>query len=427
MVISPGSKSPKKNVVDTGLDSDLSVRGYQSIYSYVKEMLGELGVKSIPANELREFTKTLELDLNESKKGKTEQFMSTTLKNMAIFSIHNFCYTRALDLLKEVDTRLFTVFKSLHEVLNGYIRSYFEGVLSLDTLLHKIKNETREVEKDAIDHTSDILTRAETLLEENERLENEVQKRKKEWDGEKKDLLRQNKDQERENRDLMERVVKLSKERAVGDMRPELSANRDSKESSQALLGGQKTGRNTNSTGKLYQSTQRNVSTHVVKKPHTMTSHILESGPTVSKQGMRQSAGSSRQLQSSPPPKLLTLHHLKSIFKDLFLSKTLHDQKCAANKLPHETLEQHLYTFLSTRFGLKNLVVEWVEAIVAAVAHFAKEDHEVALVGKILQNEVDEEFRTVQSEVRRTISELVKVGSLGLTIGTAERELPQEA
>jgi hypothetical protein len=111
----------------------------------------------------------------------------------------------------------------------------------------------------------------------------------------------------------------------------------------------------------------------------------------------------------TPAPKLLTLNHLKSLLKELIESKTEHDQKCLAARLPLETLEQHLYTFLSTRFGLKSLVVEWAESIVAGIAQYANDDHDIALIGKIMQNEIDEDFRIVQSEVKRTLTELLKV------------------
>ena len=119
------TSSSKKKIIDDTLEANSSIINYQSIYSYVKEMLSDISVKNIPSNELREFIKTLELELNDSKKNTCEEFMSLTLKNMAVFSVHNFCYTRALDILKEHDTRIFTIFKSLHELLNGYIREYF--------------------------------------------------------------------------------------------------------------------------------------------------------------------------------------------------------------------------------------------------------------------------------------------------------------
>lgn len=113
--------------------------------------------------------------------------------------------------------------------------------------------------------------------------------------------------------------------------------------------------------------------------------------------------------QGKPAPKLLTLTNLKGLLKDLLQSKKSHDQKCMASGLPLETLEQHLYTFLTTRFGLKSLVVEWAESIVAGIAQHAAEDYTVAVIGKILQNEVDEDFRIVQTEIQRTLGELLKV------------------
>lgn len=406
LVINADTRSPKKQISGSGLEAEDCIKAYQSIYAYVKEMLIDLGVKNIHSNELREFIKTLELDLAESSKGKTQQFMNNTLKNMAIFSVHNFCYTRAIDLLKETDTRLFTVFKALHEILNGYIRSYFESILSIDSLLLQMKNQSREVEKEAIDHTSDILTRAETLLEENERIEQEFHRKRREWEDEKKDLQRQMKEQEKENRELLDKILKLSKERAADPSKvltPTLN--------SQASVGNILT-------------TTRNVGDKTIRTQGTKTGRAtandaaarsprgLQKNASPSMGNIRKSVESvqlSTLKNSTPPPKLLTLSHLRTIFRDLFASKKAHDLKCMQNGLPLETLEQYLYTFLSTRFGLKNLVVEWIDAILSAVAHFSKDDHEIALFGKILQNEIDEEFRVVQSEVRRTLGELIKV------------------
>ena len=40
---------------------------------------------------------------------------------------------------------------------------------------------------------------------------------------------------------------------------------------------------------------------------------------------------------------------------------------------------------------------------------YSKEDNDVAVFGKILRNECDEEFRFVQIQVKNTIQELLKV------------------
>ena len=62
-----------------------------------------------------------------------------------------------------------------------------------------------------------------------------------------------------------------------------------------------------------------------------------------------------------------------------------------------------MYTFLNQRYGLKSLIVDWAAAILNGVRTFHSEDHDVALFGKILSNECDEEFRFIQLHIRETI------------------------
>lgn len=105
----------------------------------------------------------------------------------------------------------------------------------------------------------------------------------------------------------------------------------------------------------------------------------------------------------------LTLKQLKDFIEEMYDSKIRFDQKYMENKLPRETMEQHMYTFLNQKYGLKNLIIEWATAIVNGIRKFSSEDNDVAVFGKILRNECDEEFRFVQSQVKNTISELLKV------------------
>ena len=63
-------------------------------------------------------------------------------------------------------------------------------------------------------------------------------------------------------------------------------------------------------------------------------------------------------------------------------------------------MEQFMYTYLNTKYGLKNLIVDWAAAIMQAVQTYQKEDHDVTLFQKILTNECDEEFRFIQHHVK---------------------------
>lgn len=67
-----------------------------------------------------------------------------------------------------------------------------------------------------------------------------------------------------------------------------------------------------------------------------------------------------------------------------------------------------MYTYLNQRYGLKNLIVEWAAAIISGIKKFLKEDHDVALFGKIMKNECDEEFRYIQLHVKDTLITLLK-------------------
>lgn len=54
-----------------------------------------------------------------------------------------------------------------------------------------------------------------------------------------------------------------------------------------------------------------------------------------------------------------------------------------------------MYTFLNQKYGLKTLIIEWATAIINGIKKFSKDENDVAVFGKILRNECDEEFRFV--------------------------------
>jgi hypothetical protein len=67
-----------------------------------------------------------------------------------------------------------------------------------------------------------------------------------------------------------------------------------------------------------------------------------------------------------------------------------------------------MYTYLNQRYGLKTLIIEWAAAIINGIKNFQKDDHDIALFGKILRNECDEEFRFIQQTVKETVIALLR-------------------
>ena len=75
---------------------------------------------------------------------------------------------------------------------------------------------------------------------------------------------------------------------------------------------------------------------------------------------------------------------------------------------PRETMEQFMYTYLNQRYGLKPLIIEWASAIIAAIQKYSRECADVCLFGKVLRNEIDEDFRFVQSALKDTAHTLLR-------------------
>ena len=109
-----------------------------------------------------------------------------------------------------------------------------------------------------------------------------------------------------------------------------------------------------------------------------------------------------------PKYKLLSLKNTKEIINEIYSSKAIFDQKCLENGKPRETLEQHMYTFLNQKYGLKNLIIEWASSIINAIKLYSNEDVEIYLFGKILRNELDEESRLILIKLQENISRLLE-------------------
>ena len=54
----------------------------------------------------------------------------------------------------------------------------------------------------------------------------------------------------------------------------------------------------------------------------------------------------------------LSVKQMREMVEELYASKAKHDAKTMEAKLPRETMEQHLYTHLNTKYGLKSLILE---------------------------------------------------------------------
>jgi len=84
--------------------------------------------------------------------------------------------------------------------------------------------------------------------------------------------------------------------------------------------------------------------------------------------------------------RVLTVKMMKEMINEIYASKEEYDKKCLECKLPKETMEQHMYTYLNQKYGLKSLIVEWATILINGIKLFSAEDSEVCLFGKVIIN-----------------------------------------
>jgi hypothetical protein len=81
--------------------------------------------------------------------------------------------------------------------------------------------------------------------------------------------------------------------------------------------------------------------------------------------------------------RVVTLRQAKDLIEEIAQSKQKFDQKCMEAPIPRETMEQHMYNYLSQKFGLRSLVVEWATALVNCLKIYWSKDSDCALFAMV--------------------------------------------
>ena len=100
---------------------------------------------------------------------------------------------------------------------------------------------------------------------------------------------------------------------------------------------------------------------------------------------------------------------LIEMINDIYKTKIIDDKKNMQNKIPKFTMEQHLFNYLKSKYGLKKLIVEWAINILNGIKLYSKENGEICLFGLLLRNELDENYSIqILHKIKETIKKLIK-------------------
>ena len=135
--------------------------------------------------------------------------------------------------------------------------------------------------------------------------------------------------------------------------------------------------------------------------------NTLSTLPSEKKRFITQDKGIKVKVLQETLYKQLSLYSLLEIINEVYKSKEVQNVKNSQAHLPQETLEQHLYTYLNHKYGLKNIIIEKAYKIIGAIKNFALTNSRVCLFGKMLRNEIDEGSIEIVNKLHSSLYNLV--------------------
>jgi hypothetical protein len=104
---------------------------------------------------------------------------------------------------------------------------------------------------------------------------------------------------------------------------------------------------------------------------------------------------------------VMDLPSLKQTMRLVVDSKIRHDRANVEARLPKETLEQHIYTYFTTRFSAREAIRSAVASVLSSIAAHAGGDLDVAVFGRMVHMDIDEGYWTVHHTLKSAIYDAV--------------------
>lgn len=302
----------------------------------------------------------------------------------AKYDLYDICLSKLNQLLEQQESESSEILNNIHNGVHNIVSDFYD-VLLIEEPKEQMNHDsgTKDVQKYKNENKK-LIQMIERMESEMSQLQGQNDQIRKKFDREKSELKDQITSLEKENKMYLDTLIKRGKGDVV-DVAPLIESKMNSKistgDTSNRLSGGY-----TENVNRTYQK-----SPPIIPKTKEFTYSKYSSGKS---RGLSsQAPGSAKRsyktggVSGQTQMRNLSLKQLKDLITDIYAQKVKYDQKCEENKLPRETMEQYMYTYLNQRYGLKNLIIEWAASIINGIKKYSKEDHSVMLFGKILRNE----------------------------------------
>ena len=105
--------------------------------------------------------------------------------------------------------------------------------------------------------------------------------------------------------------------------------------------------------------------------------------------------------------RIININNLLEIINQIYKVRNNRIEKQKQGVYKKATLEQDLYTYLKSKYGLKKLIIEWNINILSSIQSYIKLNGEVYLFALILRNELDEDSIEILNKIKKTVNNIL--------------------
>ena len=104
---------------------------------------------------------------------------------------------------------------------------------------------------------------------------------------------------------------------------------------------------------------------------------------------------------------IIPLNDFLGLINNIYKSKEKEEKINSEKKQPQETLEHHIYTFLTRKYGVKHIVIEKAFSIFSSLRKYSNTNSDILLFAKIIRNDIDESSRLFSLEIKKNLEKFL--------------------
>lgn len=104
---------------------------------------------------------------------------------------------------------------------------------------------------------------------------------------------------------------------------------------------------------------------------------------------------------------IIPMNEFILLINSIYESKEKEEKINLEKGQPQETLEHHIYTYLTRKYGVKHIVIEKAFSIFSSLRKYSNINSDVLLFSKIIRNDIDESSKDFSKEIKKNLEKLL--------------------